>query len=127
MNKKNFLSMIKTFSEVYEKTLNSYVIEVYFKLFQEIPDSQVSAITKNCLRRCKYFPRPADVFEQLSETPEKYIAKHEPELTKEEIERNKTFAKNISEMLKEKFKMPKTGNNPQIDVENVEKGGEKSE
>jgi len=100
--------MIKTFSEVYEKSLNPYVIETYYELFREIPDSQVSAITKSCLRKCKYFPRPADVFEQLSETPEKYIFKQEPVLTEEEIERNKAEAKKVSDMLKGKFNMPET-------------------
>ena len=85
MNNSNFTLMIKTFTEVYEKPLNPYVIEIYFDLFQEIPDSQVRAITKSCLRKCKYFPRPADVFEQLSETPERYIMKPEPELTRDEI------------------------------------------
>ena len=108
MNKNNFLLMMKTFSEVYEKTLNPYVIDIYFDLFREIPDSQAADITKNCLRKCKYFPRPADVFEQLGETPERYIVKQEPELTKEEIEKNKANAKKISDMLKNKFNMPET-------------------
>jgi len=108
MNRKNFTLMIKTFSEVFEKSLNPYVIETYFDLFQEIPDSQVAAITRSCLRKCKYFPRPADVFEQLSETPERYIFKLEPELTKEDIEKNKAEAKKIMDQLKGKFNMPKT-------------------
>ena len=106
MNRKNFTLMIKTFSEVYEKTLNPYVIETYFDLFQEIPDSQVSAITKNCLRKCKYFPRPADIFEQLSETPEKYIPKREPAMTPEQIARNIAKLKELQEGLEGKFNMP---------------------
>jgi len=108
MNKKNFDQMMKIFSEVYEKNLNPYVVKIYFDIFRDIPDSQVTVITKSCLRKCKYFPRPADVFEQLSETPEKYIFKPEPELTKEEIERNKANAKKLSDMLKGKFNMPET-------------------
>jgi len=100
--------MIKTFSETYEKTLNPYVIGIYFDLFKDIPDSQASIITKKCLRRCKYFPRPADVFEQLEQTPEKYIPKDEPVLTKEEIEKGKANAKRLSDMLKGKFNMPET-------------------
>jgi len=108
MDKKNFDQMIKIFSEVFEKNLNPYVVKIYFDLFQEIPDSQVSAITKSCLRKCKYFPRPADVFEQLSETPEKYIVKQEPILTKDEIEKFKAEANKINEMLKGKFNMPET-------------------
>jgi len=100
--------MIKTFSEVYERTLNPYVIGIYFDIFQEIPDSQVATITRSCLQKCKYFPRPADVFEQLSETPEKYIVKQEPELTKDEIEKFKAEANKIKDMLKGKFNMPET-------------------
>ena len=108
MNKNNFTLMIKTFSEVYEKSLNPYVIEIYFDLFKEIPDSQVRTITKSCLRKCKYFPRPADVFEQLSETPERYIMKKEPKLTSKEIEKNKAETKMIIDKLKSGFKMPET-------------------
>ena len=106
MNKNNFTLMIKTFSEVYEKSLNPYVIEIYFDLFKEIPDSQVRAITKSCLKKCKYFPRPADIFEQLSETPERYVPKQETILTEDEIEKNKAEATKIKDMLKNKFKMP---------------------
>jgi len=106
MNKKNFSLMIKTFSEVFEKNLNPYVIGIYFDIFQEIPDDQVQAITKSCLRKCKYFPRPADVFEQLSEIPEKYTMKQEQKLTKKEIEKNKAEAKAIADKLKGKFDIP---------------------
>jgi len=108
MNRSNFTLMIKTFSEVYEKSLNPYVIETYFELFQEIPDSQVAAITRSCLRKCKYFPRPADVFEQLSETPERYIFKHEPKLTPEQVARNLAKNKAIMDKLKGGFNMPET-------------------
>jgi len=106
MNNKNFTLIIKTFSEVYEKSLNPYVIGIYFDLFRDIPDSQVPAITKSCLRKCKYFPRPADVFEQLSETPERYIMKKEPKLTSKEIEINKAETKAIIDKLKSGFNMP---------------------
>ncbi len=106
MNNKNFTLMIKTFTEVYGKSLNPYVIEIYFDLFKEIPDSQVRAITKSCLRKCKYFPRPADVFEQLSETPEKYVFKQEPKLTPEQVEKNLAENKAIMDGLKNRFKMP---------------------
>ena len=108
MNRKNFTAMIKTFSEVYEKSLNPYVVDTYFDLFQEIPDSQVSAITKNCLRKCKYFPRPADVFEQLSESPEKHIFQREPAMTPEQIARGIAEAKKAQDMLKGKFNIPET-------------------
>ena len=108
MNKKNFNLIIKTFSEVYEKTINPYVMGIYFDLFQEIPDSQVSAITKSCLRKCKYFPRPADVFEQLSETPEKTIFKPEPAMTPEQVARNLAKFKELKEELNGKFNIPET-------------------
>lgn len=106
MNKKNFDQMIKVFSGVFEKNLNPYVVRIYFDLFKEIPDSQVRAITKSCLRRCKYFPRPADIFEQLSETPEKYIFKQEPKLTPEQVKKNLADNKAIIDKLNNKFKMP---------------------
>ena len=108
MNKKSFMQMMKTFSEVFEKELNPYTTKVYFKMFTEIPDSQVGEITMNCLRKCKYFPRPADVFDMMSETPEKHVMKEEKPMTKEEIERNKIELKKIKEMLEGKFEMPGT-------------------
>ena len=98
--------MIKTFSETYEKTLNPYVIGIYFDLFKDIPDSQANMITKKCLRKCKYFPRPADVFEQLEETPERYIYKPEPELTAEQIKNNLAKNKEILDKLKGNFTIP---------------------
>ncbi len=107
MNNNNFTLMIKTFTEVYEKSLNPYVIGIYFDLFKEIPDSQVRTITKSCLRKCKYFPRPADIFEQLSETPERYVFKQEPKLTPEQIKKNLANNKAIIDKLNNRFKIPK--------------------
>ena len=106
MNKKNFGQMMKTFSEVFEKELNPYTTKVYFKMFAEIPDSQVGEITMNCLRKCKYFPRPADVFEMISEAPEKHVVKDEKPITKEDIERGRIEVKKIKDMLEGKFEMP---------------------
>jgi len=103
MDKRNFSLMIKTFSETYEKTLNPYVIGIYFDLFKDIPDSQAKMITRKCLRKCKYFPRPADVFEQLEETPERYIYKPEQGLTAEQVEVNIAKNKEILDKLKGKF------------------------
>ena len=106
MNKKNFGLMMKTFSEVYQKEISVYVTKIYFKMLKEIPDSQVPDITKNCLRKCKYFPRPADIFDQLSETPERYVPDNSPKLTKQDMERNRVNAAKIKEMLEGKFEMP---------------------
>ena len=108
MNRKNFTLMIKTFSEVFEKSLNPYVIETYFDLFQEIPDSQVQSIIKKCLKKCKYFPRPADIFEQLDEGPERYIPTGKTILTPEQRAKHVASLKEIQDQLKDKFKMPET-------------------
>jgi hypothetical protein len=62
MNKNNFNKMISQFSKVYEKILEPEVLSIYFNLFKEIPDNQVKHITNECLKKCNFFPRPADVF-----------------------------------------------------------------
>ena len=63
MNKKNFDLMMNKFCKVFERTLDAEVLAIYFNMFNEIPDSQVNTIIRNCLKKCHYFPRPADIFE----------------------------------------------------------------
>lgn len=59
--------MMKIFGKVYEKSLAPDVLKIYFEIFKEIPDDKTKFIIKECLKKCKYFPRPADVFECLEE------------------------------------------------------------
>ena len=68
MDKKKFNKMMNVFIKVYEKGLATDVLEIYFDLFKEIPDAQVDYITQECLKRCHFFPRPADVFDYYDDS-----------------------------------------------------------
>jgi len=63
MKKNSFIKMIQIFSDVYDKTLEKNVLDIYFNIFDEIPDKDVDEIIKYCLKYCKFFPKPVDVFE----------------------------------------------------------------
>lgn len=74
MNKKSFDIMMNTFAKVYKETLDPEVLIIYFNVFKEIEDSQVEYITRECLKKCHFFPRPADIFEH-SDPYKKYYEK----------------------------------------------------
>jgi hypothetical protein len=67
MNKVNFDKMMRKFAKIFEKGLEPDVLKIYLDLFEEIPDNQVDYITRECLKKCHYFPRPADIFDCLEE------------------------------------------------------------
>ena len=117
MNRANFTQMISVFAKVYEKTLVPETLTIYYNIFREIPDEQVNRITKNCLKKCKYFPRPADVFEHFEEKAERYIYKREPAMTADQIKINQRRAKELVNKFSGKFSMP----------DSISKGGKESE
>jgi hypothetical protein len=63
VKKNSFNKIIEVFSEVYNKTLEKNVLNIYFDMFSEIPDKDVDEIIKYCLQYCRFFPKPVDVFE----------------------------------------------------------------
>ena len=67
MNKKNFNKMMRTFGKVYGKGLSVHTLRIYFNLFEKIPNEKTDFIIKECIKRYKYLPRPAEVFECLEE------------------------------------------------------------
>lgn len=67
MDKKNFMKIIGTFEEIYGKGLSPKALKIYFEVLKEIPDKKTEFIIKECLKKCKYFPRPADIFECLED------------------------------------------------------------
>jgi len=76
MDKKNFNKMMGIFGKVFEKKLAPDVLKIYFKIFKEIPDDKTEYIINQCIKRCRYLPRPADIFacleeeDQISELPD---------------------------------------------------------
>jgi len=107
MNKNRFNEMMNIFAKVYERTIEIEVLTIYFKLFREIPDEQVGHITKSCLKKCHFFPRPADIFSFYdSFTLEK------PEIrttTEEELEKSRQGIRKLREQFKEKKEPVKIG------------------
>ena len=108
MNKANFTRMISTFAKVYEKALDPETLSIYFGMFREIPDEQTNKIIRNCLKKCKYFPRPADVFEQYDDTVQEYIVKQEPRLTPKQMETNRKGFRELNKILSGIKDMPET-------------------
>lgn len=104
MDKKNFDKMMITFSKVYEKGLATDVLEIYFGLFKEIPDNQADYITRECLKRCHFFPRPADVFDHYDDSysERKEIRKVSKEEKEKSIQRIGKSRKDFERIMKEK-------------------------
>lgn len=101
MNKKNFDMMMNKFAKVYERALAPDVLKIYFNLCSEISDSQVNTIIRNCLKKCHYFPRPADIFESYDQYA---IGSHKMgkiTLTEEEREKNIQRIRKAKEELNE--------------------------
>ena len=107
MNKNNFNKMISQFSKVYEKILEPEVLSIYFNLFKEIPDNQVKYITKECLKKCNFFPRPADVFSFYDE----YASEKREVVTagQEEMERSRQGIRKLREQFGSKKELTKVG------------------
>jgi hypothetical protein len=107
-NKKNFDRMMIIFGKTYEKVLETDVLSIYFNSIREIPDNQTDHIIQECLKKCHYFPRPADIFEHYDEySGEKREMR---KTTKEELERSIVGIRRARQDL-EKIKEPeKIGN-----------------
>lgn len=108
MTKKNFDRMMTIFVKVYKEALDIEVLAIYFNSFREIPDSQVNTIIQNCLKKCHYFPRPADIFESY----DKYAMENWEvrKTTPEELKVSKKVIRKVREEW-EKVKEPeKIGN-----------------
>jgi len=107
MNKTKFNEMMNIFAKVYEKTIETEVLSIYFRLFKEIPDNKVNHIIRECLKKCHFFPRPADIFSFFDEY---YLKKGEMRTTtEEEIERSRQGIKKLRENFKDKKELVKIG------------------
>jgi len=109
VNKKNFDLMMNKFCKVFERTLDPEVLAIYFNMFNEIPDSQVNTIIRNCLKKCHYFPRPADVFSSYDETAMESRKIERIELTEAEREQNLQRIRRLQEDLKKVREPEKIG------------------
>lgn len=63
MDKGKFERMMKTFMQTYDRTLTAELLGIYWRVLKDIPDEEVDRTVEECLRRCKFFPKPADIWE----------------------------------------------------------------
>ena len=94
--------MMNKFSLVFERALNPSVISIYWDICSEVPDSQVNTVIRNCLKKCQWFPRPADIFKSFDETAMESHKIETVELTEEERERNLKMIKKLQDDLVKK-------------------------
>jgi hypothetical protein len=102
MNKKNFDLMMNKFSLVFERALNPSVISIYWDICSEVPDSQVNTVIRNCIKKCQFFPRPADIFKSFDETAMESHKVVTIELTEEERKNNLKRLKQLQDDLVKK-------------------------
>ncbi len=123
MNKKNFDLMMKKFSEVFERALNPSVISIYWEVCSEIPDFQTNTIIRNCLKKCQFFPKPADIFKSFDETAMETRKSEAITMTEEERERNLQRIRKAKEDLK-RVKMPTRISKKDLNLEDYKEGKE---
>jgi len=101
--------MMNKFCKVFERTLDAEVLAIYFNMFNEIPDNQVNTIIRNCLKKCHYFPRPADVFHSYDETAMESHKVVKIVLTEEQRKQNLQRIRRLQEDLKKVREPQKIG------------------
>lgn len=73
MDKKTFEEMVKTFEEIYDnKKLSSEALKIYFNILKEFDNKEIKEATINCLRTCKYFPKPSEIYQAIPDKYSKY-------------------------------------------------------
>jgi len=63
MRDKKFDEMIDNFKEIYQDVPTLKALQMYIKICEEIPSDEAEAVTSRCLQRCKFFPKPAEIYE----------------------------------------------------------------
>ena len=101
--------MIIGFTNIYEKVLEPESLSMYFNVLKEIPDNQVNIIIQNCLKKCHYFPRPADIFENYDEYATESHKIEKITLTEAEKEKNLQRIRRLQEELKKVREPQKIG------------------
>jgi hypothetical protein len=117
MNKKNFDMMLNKFAIVFERVLNRDAIAIYWDICSEIPDSQTNTVIRNCLKKCQFFPKPADIFKSYDETAMETRKSEAITMTEEERERNLQRIRKAKEDLK-RVKMPTRISSDDLNINN---------
>ena len=58
-----FIKALAVLGEVFNETVSDVRIEAYFAVLRDHPIEAVTAACQTALKRCKFFPRPAELRE----------------------------------------------------------------
>ncbi len=76
MDKKAFEEMIKTFEEIYDnKKLSSLALKIYYDILKGFDNKKIKEATITCLKTCKYFPKPSEIYQAIPDKIDKYLRK----------------------------------------------------
>ena len=64
-DRKDFLQVFMPLVEVWDREMSSALIELYFRALEPWPLEQVKAAIVRSLRECRFFPKPAEIVEQI--------------------------------------------------------------
>jgi hypothetical protein len=65
---KQFDAIMVELAELYESNINIKRITLYFEALQEFELKDIIWASKDIIKECKYFPKPADFYERLKST-----------------------------------------------------------
>jgi hypothetical protein len=68
LDKMNFSSAMLDVYDLYQKEPNDRTTELYWKVLSKYRLNTVLTALEKCLLSCKYFPRPSDIVERISES-----------------------------------------------------------
>ncbi len=70
LNKNNFTETMSGLCELYNKVPSEFIMDVYYRIFQDYDISQFNAAVTDCIKSNKYniLPKPAEILEFLEGT-----------------------------------------------------------
>lgn len=74
-NKKLFAEYMATLSVIYDKEITKPLTDIYWKTLEPFSDEQCEAAFRNIIATCKFFPKPAELLENIRGTTENRSAK----------------------------------------------------
>lgn len=76
MDKRTFEEMVKAFEEIYDnKKLSPGALKIYFDILKEFDNKKIKEATITCLKNCKYFPKPSEIYQAIPDKYAKYLKK----------------------------------------------------
>lgn len=70
MKEKEFLKNLLALAELFDKELTANVQQIYLEVFKNEKDENLLYAFEQIILRCKFFPRPAEIFDFINEKNE---------------------------------------------------------